>query len=171
MVWVFFPGKPVYFLKYANPGLAVVGIRMGWIIHLDQGAWIWSLCVCCHNAAFMSFVSAAELHFPCCTLVCMQRPQLETKGRWSCKGYLRMLCVLTFMGDGVMEKSFSSSLPLPFSICRTISKPHWSGRSGDELPLAVPHLMGSKSCFSHWLALSPKTLITGVMRLFWNKSH
>lgn len=67
---------------------------------------------------------------------------------------------------GWWKKSFSSSLPLSFSICRTTSEPHCSGRSEDELTLAVPHLKGSKSCFSNWLASSPETLITGVMRLF-----
>lgn len=39
----------------------------------------------------------------------------------------------------MVKKSFSYSLPLLFSACSVVSKPHWFGRSADELPVAVSH--------------------------------
>lgn len=48
------------------------------------------------------------------------------------------------------------SAALPALLCPMLfvvppANPYWCGRS-DELPVAVSHLMGSKSCFSDWLA-------------------
>lgn len=54
--------------------------------------------------------------------------------------------------SGVVENSFTYSLPLLFSICSVVNKPLWSGRSGEELPVADSHLVGLKSCFSLILA-------------------
>lgn len=54
--------------------------------------------------------------------------------------------------SGLVNRSFSYSLPLLFTACSVVSKPHWFGGSGDELPIAVSHLVGLKSCFSLTLA-------------------
>lgn len=135
-LFFFFPGMQVYSHKYAIPGLALVGTRMD-------------------NAAFNVFwlCSWAALSVLYCGVhrkdtALGEGMMIMQKVIWECQ------VSYAVWDSGVMEKSFPYRLPLLFAICSVVSTPRWSGRSGDELPVAVSHLMGLKSCFSLTLVWS-----------------